>query len=172
MKRWLPFLGPFVAVFLGGVIAMVALKGCGGRTPPADVPWVAWADLDAETPYVRTSGTAHYGVVVTQHVPGNLIRDAETTYLYPLMAPGDVTERRVRVFVRSHQAPEELVSFEGMAVEGWLSRATPDLAGYDVEVALGRTSEYFFADDMLFLDAVVVEEGLDDRATLVVPPSR
>jgi hypothetical protein len=107
---------------------------------------------------------AHYGVVVEQTRPGNLARAEEKRWLYPLMAPYDAEQGMVRVLVSSPVRPEDLVAYELMTVEGWLSRATPEKVPYDVEIKLGRTSDYYFADQMLLLEAHVVEEGLDPRA--------
>ena len=49
------------------------------------------------------------------------------------------------------------MSYEGMVVEGRQVRATPDLVPYALEIQLGKTSGYFFSDDLrvLFADAIV-----------------
>ena len=164
MKRWLPFILPFSAVLLGGLLVFVAKAWLFGRTPPAEVPWVPYAELDVNSEYVRTSGMAHYGVVVEQFAPGNLLRPEERFWLYPLTEPYDTAEGVVRVMVKSEVPPEELVTYELMTVEGWLSRATPHTVSYDVEVSMGQVSDYYFSDQMLLLEAVTVEPGLDPRA--------
>ena len=169
MKRWLPFILPFTAVLLGGLLVFAAKTWLFGRTPPAEVPWVPFDELDVSHEYVRTSGMAHYGVVMEQFAPGNLLRPEERYWLYPLTEPYNTTEGVVRVMVRSEIPPEELVTYELMTVEGWLSRATPQTVSYDVEVTLGRMSNYYFSDQMLFLEAVHIQEGLDPRARAEAP---
>jgi hypothetical protein len=72
--------------------------------------------------------------------------------------------------VRSDVPPEALVTYELMTVEGWISRSTPDTIPYEVEIEMGRRSNYYFGDQMLFLDAVVVESGLDSRVEAPVAP--
>lgn len=163
MKRWLPFVVPFVMVLVGGLLGLWLLGAVGSRTPPEDVPFVEWLELDPSAEYVRTSGMAHYGAVVTSVVPGNLVRDIETMYLFPLMAPYDAEERQIRVMVRTNVEPERFVTYELMTVEGWLSRLTPDKVPYNVEVQLGRSTDYYYAEDIMLLDVVVLEEGLDER---------
>ncbi|MFT6143165.1 MAG: hypothetical protein ACJAZO_000510 [Myxococcota bacterium] len=163
MKHYLPFILPFSAVLLGAGLVFAIQGWLFSRTPPEEVPWVPFAELDASRGYVRTSGMGHYGVVMEQTAPGNLVRKEEHYWLYPLSEPYDTEQGPVRVMVRSEVPPEDLVTYELMTVEGWISRSTPDSVPYEVEIAMGRRSNYYFGDQMLFLDAVVVESGLDPR---------
>lgn len=168
MKRWLPFILPFSAVVLGGALVFLVKGWLFGRTPPAQAPWVPLAELDLTVPYVRTSGMAHYGVVMEQFAPGNLLRPEQHYWLFPLTEPYDTTQGVVRVLVRSEVPPEELVTYELMTIEGWVTRATPETVPYDIEIELGRRSNYFFAEPLVFIEAVVQEEGLDSRAQAAV----
>lgn len=164
MKRYLPFILPFTAVVLGGLVVMAIMSLAGRRTPPTEVPWVPFDQLDITQPYVRTSGMAHYGVVTERIVPGNLIRAQDNSWLFPLTAPYDTEQGAIQVMVKSPVPPEDLVTYELMTVEGWLSRATPEEVPFEIEVKMSRSSGYYFADEMMLLDVVVQEEGLDSRA--------
>lgn len=159
MRRWLPFVLPFVLV-LGVGLALFAR----GDTEPTSFTWRTLDALDLSVPHVRVSGMAHYPVVVEQHVPGNLFRDPQDLYLFPLFPAYDTEGRRIEVLVRTTRKPDPFVSYELMTIEGTLSRPTPDTVPFDTEILLGERSDYHFADDMLVLTPVHVEVGLDPRA--------
>lgn len=164
MRNWLALLLPFFAVLLA-VLSVMAFTGFfAERVAPEDAPWVALADVEHATGFVRTSGMAHYGMVLEQHTPGNLIRDPEDRWVYPLTAPYQSEERMIKVLVSSPVEPEDLVDLEMLTVEGWVSPLTPDLLPYDVQRRLGRDTDYYLADDVVWIEAVRVEPGLDPRA--------
>lgn len=158
MKRWVPFLIPFVAIVAAGVGAWLIV----GSGPPPCGDWVdaPLSGLDpVERPCVAVEGTAHYTAVARQTTSGGLFGDDVVHYLFPLLPPDDLSGKEVRVLVRTTRAPERLVSYEGMAVEGRIERATPDLVPYATEIQLGKAGGYFFTDDLVVLspDAVISE---------------
>ncbi len=150
MKRWLPFLLPFGAIVAAGVgLKMWSLASSAPRCVAFDD--LALDALDPESGCVRVTGQAHYEVVVRQTVPGNLLRDEQTLFLFPLFAEGQTGERAVRVLVRTEREPEDLVSYETMTVEGRAELVTAEKVPFGTEIEIGKRSDYFFTDDMVLL---------------------
>ncbi|HHO49964.1 MAG TPA: hypothetical protein ENK18_03615 [Deltaproteobacteria bacterium] len=150
MRRWLPFVLPFLAIVLAGAgvkiwLSLTALPPCAEHTP-ADL-----ADLELAMGCVVVSGQAHYEVVVKQTIPGNLLLDQRQLYLFPLFPEGRTQDRAIRVLVRTDREPEDLVSFETMTVSGRLIPVTTDEVPFGTEVQIGKRSDYFFTDEMLLL---------------------
>jgi len=150
MKRWLPFVLPFVVVLAAGVgfriwTLMGAAPACGAYAP------IELDALDYDSGCVRVTGQAHFEVVVRQTLPGNLLRDEETLYLFPLFEPGQVDERAVRILVRTERAPEDLVSFETVTIEGRASLVTAEQVPFGTEIEIGKRSNYFFSEPMVLL---------------------
>ena len=150
MKRWLPFLLPFGAIVAAGAGAkawsvVMTEAPCGSFTE------VTLDELHPDSGCVRVDGQAHYEVVVRQTVPGNLLRDSETLFLFPLFSEGDTSERAVRILVRTEREPEDLISFETMTVAGRVELVTADKVPFGTEIEIGKRSDYFFTHDMLLL---------------------
>ena len=100
----------------------------GFRPPVVDVVPSA---LTYEHRGVRLRGTAHYGARLSQR------QGDETWYLFPVLDQGDTQGRQVKVLLRTQTAPDPILSFEDLAVEG-LARPPGDLVGPDVDRALAR----------------------------------
>ena len=148
MQRWLPFLVPFAAIVgAGAVLAWL------GRSAPACEGYrsVDLSDVVLEDGCIQLRGQAHYSVVVRQTVPGNLLREEQTHFLFPLFPEHDTTDRAVRVLVRTTREPESLVSYETMQVSGRLQPVTSDEVPPGTEVDIGKRSDYFFTDSMVLL---------------------
>lgn len=142
---------PFVLVFsVGGGIIYV--KDSGWLDPPCHPVDVDIDDIDLLAPCVRVAGMAHYGTVVRMDTPANLFHEEKVHYLYPLFPPYDTESRAVNLLIRSPFPPENLVNYELMVAEGRLLPYPSDLVPWDVEIRLGKTSDYFFQDGMLILD--------------------
>ncbi|MBN2797900.1 MAG: hypothetical protein JXX28_02020 [Deltaproteobacteria bacterium] len=154
-QLWLSFGIPFLVVFVlaAGVIAARDLDLFAPVCEP--VP-VEFKDLDVTTPCVRVRGMAHYGATIAQHYPGNLLHSSHDEWLFPLFQAHDAKGRAVRVMVRSRVQPEARVSYEFMEIEGRITSLSPDVIPYQVEVQMGKTSDYFLTDDTLILEAITV----------------
>lgn len=156
MKRYLVFFVPFVTIVGAGVGARIWLDLNGGipRGEPVEMPV---GDIDLSTPFVRVKGMAHYPVIIKQTEPGNLLMEERTYWLWPLYEAHDTTSRGIRVLVRAPRPPDDLVSFEYMTVEGYVSMITPEKVPFSTEIDLGKRSEYFFTDDMVLLEPWRIE---------------
>ncbi|MCB9674243.1 MAG: hypothetical protein H6737_03950 [Alphaproteobacteria bacterium] len=161
MKRWLWFFVPFTLVSGVGVAVLTWLWIAG--TPCDSYTPVDFFDLEPTTRCVKTSGTAHYEVVVTQVVEGNGFFDDQTYYVYGLFPPGNTDEREIRVLVRTGRPAERYVSFEDMEIEGKLLPMDYRKIPFDTETRMGAKSNYFFSDRVLLLepDRIAVD-GEDD----------
>ncbi|MBX2797834.1 MAG: hypothetical protein KTR31_09205 [Myxococcales bacterium] len=149
MRRWLPFAGPFLGIVLG-VLAVRLIWS--GSVPPCEAHTaVTVADVVLEDGCVELTAQAHYPVVVTQTVPGNLLADEQHYFVFPVFAEHDTDNRAIRVLVRTERAPEELVTYETMTVSGRLVPVTPDEIPHGTEVLIGKRSDYFFTDEMVLL---------------------
>ena len=118
---------------------------------------MALLEIDPEEPFVRVRGTAHYPVVIRQEQPGNLLMPARTFYLFPLFPEGEVDDREVRVLVRTERAPERLVSYEELALEGRVSFPTADKVPWATEIEMGKRSGYFFSDRVVLIEPWRIE---------------
>lgn len=154
MNKALPFVVPFVAIVAVGGAAALWAGGPEPRGEPVETPLY---EADPEQPFVRVRGTAHYPVVIQQLQPGNLFTPDRTYYLFPLFPEGDVTDREVRVLVRTERPPERLVSYEVMALEGRVVFPTEDKVPYQTEIEMGKRSDYFFSDSMILIEPWRVE---------------
>jgi len=164
VRRWLPFLVPFLVVFGAGSLYYTLTET---ELFQSDCTYedVELDELGLHHRCVRVDGMAHYTAVVKQQAPATLFRPAATWYLFAFFPPYDTSSRAIRVLARSTQEPEDLVSYELMRVEGRVERVTPERVPYETEVILGEQSEYFFSDDMLLLvvDHVLpFDDGGDD----------
>ncbi len=165
MRRWLPFVLPFLAIVLAGSgvklwLALTELPPCAQLTEQRV------ADLSLEAPCVTVEGQAHYEVIVKQTIPGNLLFEEETLYLFPLFARDEALERAIRVLVRTERPPEDLVSFENLTISGRLMPVTTDDVPFGTEIQIGKRSDYFFTDQMLLLvpERIVSEDGVWEPA--------
>ncbi len=155
MRRWLPFLLPFVGVLAGGLGAYAyTFRETLFSRPCSEGVAVAWQDLDlAKHRCVTVRGTAHYTALIKQHQPGNLLRDPKDLYLYGFFAPLDHADRAIKVLVRTDRKPDDLVQFETMTLTGELKLVAPEHGvPFDIEVILGRDTDYFFVDGALLLE--------------------
>ena len=133
-----------------------ALRDLAGDPTYVDEPL---EDLDPADGWVRTGGMAHYPVVVTQTLPGSIFREEQTRYLFALMQPHDTETRAIRVLVRTERKPDPIVTYEYMTVRGWVGLARADQVPFGTEDIFGRRG-YYFADELLVIEADAVEEGL------------
>jgi len=157
VKRWLPFVVPFVLIVAVGVAAKLYFSASMPPVDPSAAVELELADVSLDTPVVTTSGMAHYPVVVKQTVPGNLFRDEQTVYLFPLFVEHDTDDRAIRVLVRTSREPERFVSYEFMKITGAVRMATPEIVPFSTEIQIGKRSDYFFTDDMVVLEPLTVE---------------
>ncbi len=155
MKRWLPFVVPFVVVVAAGLGASILLSDVFEPTCDAYVD-VTFADLTHDQPCVRLKGNAHYPMVVRQTTPGGWFTTEQTVFLFPMFAEGVTEDRAVEVLVRTTRAPEDLVSYEAMTVTGRIDRVDPHKVPYSVEIDIGKRTNYFFTDHMVVLEPDMV----------------
>ncbi|RME23831.1 MAG: hypothetical protein D6798_12715 [Deltaproteobacteria bacterium] len=99
---------------------------------------------------VRLRGTANYAVRLTQKSS----RGDRTWYLFPVMPLGDTMSRHVRVVVRTERAPDPMLGFEDVEIEG-IARPPGAVIGPDVREALIQAG--FELDEKL-----VLVEAFDD----------
>jgi len=159
VRRWLVFVVPFVVVFGTGLLVIGWNKGWFGASRGVPVP-ITFDDLDHPPTFVKIRGMAHYTAVVKQDVPGNLFRKPQVYYLFGLFPPYDTDDRKIRLLVRTTRAPERLVSYELMTLEGRLERPTLSKVPFDTEIILGKYSDYFFADDVWLIEPWSIQSGL------------
>ena len=113
---------------------------------------------DLDQPFVRVEGMAHYPVVVKQTVPPVFFwQEEEVFYLFPLFPKHEVEEMAVRVLVRTPREPERFVAYEYMTLEGHLSLPTAAKVPYNMEIQLGKHSDYYFTDEMILLEPWRIE---------------
>lgn len=155
MKRYLPFLVPFVVIVFVGVGVKFWVSG--EDLVPQPVVETNFADLDPQEPYVRIEGMAHYPVVINQTVPGNLFVADKKYYLFPLFPKHETADRAIRVMVRTERPPEDLVSYEFMTLEGRISAPDHRKLPFNTEIAIGKRSDYFFTDQMVLLEPWKIE---------------
>lgn len=165
-RPWLWFVVPFTIVAAVAGAAAVLWWTFGTR-PCADHATVDFFDLQPTTRCVRTVGTAHYDVVVTQQVPGNGFFADRTYYVYGLFPAGNTDEREIRILVRTEREPERMVSFETMTIEGRLSAMDYRKVPFDTERLMGKKSNYFFSDRMYLLEPDRIE--VDGESTWARP---
>lgn len=154
MKRWLAFFVPFLLVCALGLGALGVRSLL--STPCAEYADVDFFDLEPGM-CVRVAGTAHYDVVVTQHVAGNGFFDDKSYFVYGLFPRGNTSEREIRVLVRTERPPEARVSFEDMVISGRLVRMDNRKIPFDTETRMGRISNYFFSDRVAILEPDRIE---------------
>lgn len=129
------------------------------------LPWQDWVysrpepvavtfdHLDPALGAIRVEGTAHFRALVKQHVPATLWDDAKTVYCYGLFPLGDTENREIRLLVRTDQAPDGLVDFENMRIEGLISKPDRYTVPFQMEQVLGDQSGYYFSNDLSVLSA-------------------
>ena len=160
VRRHLPFLLPFLLVLVLAAPAAWWMSG-DGRPMFEDPEWapVPLAQLDPTVErFVEVTAMSHYAVVVKQEVPGNLLRSAETRYLFPLFEAHDVESRAVKVLVQTNRKPARFVSYEFMTVRGPLGLATTQQVPFGTEELFGRKG-YYFADEVLVIEAESISEA-------------
>lgn len=171
MRRYLPFLLPFaLLLFLGLPIVLVLQRD--GRPMFSDPEYqvVTLEEADPMTAaFVEVTGMSHYSVVVKQELPGNLFREARTLYLFPIYESHDTESRAVKLLVRTARQPARLVSYEFMTVKGKLGLATGEQVPFGTEEFFGRKG-YYFADDLLVLEADEVREAPVPEREVAPPP--
>jgi hypothetical protein len=163
----LPFL-----LLLGVGLPVVVLQQRGARPLFSDPQYVVTTLEDADpvtTPFIEVTGMSHYEGVVKQQVPGNLFRKPRTLWLFPLYEAHDTESRAVKLLVRTARQPGRLVSYEFMTVRGHLGLATGDQVPFGTEELFGRKG-YYFADDLLVLEADEVVEAPVPEREVATPP--
>jgi hypothetical protein len=141
---------------VGGVLAVAAVGAAGGlylwasADPPEPIV-VEFADLPVDAPVIRIRGTAHYMAMVRQDVPGNLIFEPKTFYVYGLFATHDTSSKAIRLLVRTEVPPEDGVGFEFLELEGWLMPPDRHTVPFHTEDLLAQQSDYFFTEDLQVL---------------------
>ncbi|TNE84339.1 MAG: hypothetical protein EP330_29415 [Deltaproteobacteria bacterium] len=171
MRRYLPFLVPFVLlVLVGAPLAYVWQRD--GRPLFEDPTYVATA-LDAvdptREPFVEVTGMSHYSVVVKQEMPGKFFQEGRTLYLFPLYEAHDTDSRAVKLLVRTERQPRRLVSYEFMTVRGKVGLATAQQVPFGTEELFGRKG-YYFADEILVIEADEVSEAPVPERKVAPPP--
>lgn len=156
MKRWLPFVVPFTLLLVAGVAAKVWTSGafaprCDSWTPKQ------FNELGDEA-CIRVEGLAHYGVAIQQRVPGDLLREEQIWYLFPVFPRGETQDRAIRLLVRTQRPPDRLLDLEEMIVDGRLEVPTVETVPYGTEDQVGKRG-YFFDDGVLVLVPDRIESG-------------
>lgn len=139
------------------VTVLVSLVGCGRADRP--IVDVAVAELSLDAPHVRVKGMAHYPSATTQKAPATLVLPERTYHLFALFPEQDTQGKEIRVMVRTERAPEALVDFEQMTIEGWLEPASSRILPPSTEAVLSDKRGYFFAEDLMLLVPDVVRSG-------------
>jgi len=146
---------PFALLGLGVLLFFLWVV----RLPPFDghpepVP-TALADLRFDQDAVRVEGTAHYALKVSYEVPARWGRPAHTRWLFPLFERQDTMGRFVTTMISSPDAPERLVSFEDMVVEGEARK--PQIAMTASVESAFQDLGYTFAEDYVLVVAYLDE---------------
>ena len=155
MKRWLPFVVPYVLITVVGLSIWAWTRE--PEWPRGEPVEQHVDDLDPSTPFTRVTGMAHYSTVVKQRIPSGIFREEQTFYLFPLFASDDVNNRAIRVLVRTLRPPERNVDLEVLTLDGHVTPLTPDKVDYSVEIKMGKNSSYFFTDSMMILEPWRIE---------------
>jgi len=136
-KLLIAILGPFLLV----VTVSIGIFWWANGAPPGFRPKihdVAFEELNYDHRGVRVKGTAHYELRIQQGE-----EEGDTWYIFPLFPTGDTLGKHIRVMVRTPIAPDRLLGFEDLTVEG-LARPPGQLVprsvigallakGYDVD---------------------------------------
>lgn len=150
-----------------GVSAVVAARAWVATAGPRCQSWtdVDLGAVDVHLDCVRVEATAHYPLVVRQTVPARLGSPERHQFLFPLFANGDNSDRAIRFWLRTEREPDALVSYERMLVEGRVGLVTHDDLPLGTEVAFGKRTDYWFTDDMIWIepDRVTVDGELWTR---------
>ena len=107
---------------------------------------VAVSEVSREHRGVRVNGTAHYPVRLRLTREGG-----ETLFLFPIFEKGDTSSREISVMVQTTRAPDELLGFEDMTVEG-LARPPGAEVPRDARQALEQAG-YYFTEDFVLIQA-------------------
>ncbi len=160
MRRWLPFLVPFVSVLLLAVVAwLFSSRDVAPTGPPTPV---TFDSIDLGQGFVSLKGMAHYSSAITQTIPGGLLGESKTTYVFGFFPENDTPGRAIPVLVRTSRKPPRMVAFEFLTVEGLVGPLDPNKVPPSTETMLSDRSEYFFDDFVVLLEAVRVrsEDGV------------
>lgn len=152
MRRWLPFVIPFILILALGATAwwMTHRDQDFGRDGP--VLEVDFAALELSSGPVRLSGMAHYRGTIVQKVPATVLSEEQTWYVFPLFPVYDTDNREVRVLVRTQRPPEKIISYEIMTLEGRPREVTPERVPFSTEILMGQQADYFFADEVILIE--------------------
>jgi hypothetical protein len=145
-KAVLAVLLPFLLVAGGATAIYWWDRGAPPGFRPEAVP-VTSDEITLEHRGVRLSGTAHYAVRVREVSADG----APARHIFPVFPKGDLTGKEIRVLVRTRRAPDELVGFEDLVVEG-LARPPAGQVPPEARDALAQ-SGYHFADRWVLVDA-------------------
>jgi hypothetical protein len=154
------FVLPFGAVL--GLGALVTVFGDqGALAPEAPAQAIGFDEVVRSSGRVRVEGMAHYASTITQRVPGGLIAEDRTYYVFGVFPKHDVSSRAIPLLVRTSRPPERLVSFEVMEIEGRLGPIDTRRIPPSTEAVLSGKTEYWFADEVKLLDVerIYSEDG-------------
>jgi hypothetical protein len=144
-------LGAFFAVLLLGTLGFFLwwnrLPPFHGHGDPVDV---ALAALSADQDEVRVEGTAHYPVRLSRTWPAHHFKPERTLWFFPLFEPKDTQSRSIAVMVASDTAPEALVSYEDLVVEGYARPPAARMDNQSQEAFLNLG--YTFAPDYVLVE--------------------
>lgn len=149
------WIGVAVVVVLGavGAGAVVASGAASGLfAEPEPVP-TAFGEVLPDAGFVRVRGLAHYQAILTLDQPASVWQEATTYYTYGLFAPGDLSSREIRLLVRTTEPPPRLTDIEYLEVDGWVREPDRYNLPWRAEEILSSRSDYFFAPDILILEA-------------------
>lgn len=160
MKRWLPFVVPFVLIVVVGISTLVwSTDDLFGHPEPIET---TFEDLDPALPWVKIEVMAHYAAMVTQKTPATLLSEEKVMYLFAAFPRYNTEERAVPVLVRTARPPDRLVSYEIMTVEGRLSYPTSKQVPFNTEELMGKRTDYYFSDSVMLLEPIRIhtEDGV------------
>ncbi|MED5369654.1 MAG: hypothetical protein VX899_01445 [Myxococcota bacterium] len=122
-----------------------------------DAPVTAWEDASVEADALTVTGTAQYELRVSITRGAALGREEQTLYLFPLMKPGDINAKEIRIMVASPVEPDRFTTYEDLTVSGW---ALPPAAAmtYQLEDSFMERG-YSFTDDYFVLEVFPPQEG-------------
>jgi hypothetical protein len=149
-KTMLAVFLPFLAV-AGGAVGLIWWDR---GAPPGFNPTAHPTPLSALTRDhrgVQVKGTAHYEVRLSQTMEGG-----DVFWVFPLMLPGDTSDREIRALVRTSRKPEHMVTYEDLTIDA-LVRPPGRLITPDVQDKL-EEGGYHFADGFVLLEPFRIED--------------
>jgi hypothetical protein len=135
---------PILAIVVGAVAYEWIDRGAPPGFRPTAVPMEVGA-VTREHKGVHLEGTAHY-LGIRQTTSGGV-----DYYVFPLFPPGDTQSRSVHVLVRTTTAPEALLDFANVAIEGLARTPSYEIPVKTIESI--RRRGYVLEDDYVLIEA-------------------